>query len=65
MLCGTRLGALAVVALTAAWLSPAHAASSFSNSLTGFTGDTSQAGTQAALVAAGALALARRSRRVR
>ena len=31
----------------------AHAASNLSNSLTGFTGDTSQAGTQAALAAAG------------
>jgi hypothetical protein len=47
---------LTPLAATAALLLSAvisHAATSFSNSLTGFTGDTSQAGTQAALAAAG------------
>lgn len=39
--------------LTCAFAVSAHAASSLSNSLTGFTGDTSQAATQTALTAAG------------
>jgi hypothetical protein len=43
---GTGLFTLAVVASV-------HAAAPFSNTLTGFTGDTSQAGTQAAITTAG------------
>lgn len=45
--------ALAAAVLTAGWVFPAHAATDFSNALTGFTGDTSEAATQSAIAAAG------------
>lgn len=48
-----RLGALAAAILAVAWLVPAQAATDFSDALTGFTGDTTQAATQTALATAG------------